>query len=193
MPGFHSRGVVYLGARKYFDRCVPGGSEAVGAALDRDLAAFWGQIFLAGSMYEALPIVEVSRVASELAGLSHRELVRRTAEWLAERDIRGVYKVLFGVLSPESVAVRLARVALRYFDFGEASATMVGERVCRAEQRSLPQPMSAWFSDCVTGFVPKALTLAGARDPEVKHLGAVKDGELRRVQTVTLRYEFVWR
>jgi hypothetical protein len=158
-----------------------------------DLAAFWGQIFLAGSMYEALPIVEISRVASELAGLPHWELVRRNAEWLAERDIRGVYKMLFGVLSPESVAVRLARVASRYFDFGEASAKMVAERVCSAEQRALPQPMSSWFTACVTGFVPKALSLAGAKQPEVKPLGAVNDGEVQGTPTVTLTYEFIWR
>jgi hypothetical protein len=70
---------------------------------------------------------------------------------------------------------------------------MVADRVRSAEQRSLPQPMSPWFTACVTGFVPKALSLAGAKDPQVKPLGAIKDGEVKGTPTVTLTYEFIWR
>jgi len=193
MSGFNSRGVVYLGARDYYDKRLPGGSEAVRAALPPEVAQFWDQIFLATTMYDALPIVEISRVAAEIVGVPHEEMARRNAEWLAERDIRGVYKMLLSAASPELVAVRLPRAASRYFDFGESSAKMVGGSVCRAEQRAMPQVMSSWFTACVNGFVPKALSMAGAQNPAVKVLGVTRDGEAHGMTTVTVSYEFAWQ
>ena len=192
MSGFRARGVVYLGARDYIEKYVPGGCTAVRSALRSETAAFWDQLFLAGALFDALPIVEISRAAAEISGQSHEDFIRANAQWLAQRDIRGVYRAILHVLSPELVAVRLPRVSLRYFDFGEASAKMSSDGVCSAEQRGLPQSMASWFTACVEGFVPKALALSGARNPRVRPVKAIREGEANGVVTVTLGYEFTW-
>src|SRR6476659_1818654 len=104
---FRSRGLLYQGARDFYELAVPGGSRAVEAALPVDVAAFFRQMFTPSLMFDALPIVTVSAVAAKLAGKPHLEMVRDNARWLAERDIRGIHKLLLGVLSPATVAVRL--------------------------------------------------------------------------------------
>jgi hypothetical protein len=192
MSGFHSRGLVYQGARDYIEKYVPGGCAAVRGNLRPETATFWDQLFLAGTLFDALPIVEISRAAAEVAQQPHEEFIRANAQWLAQRDIRGVYRAILHVLSPSLVAVRLPRVALRYFDFGDASATMSSDGVCQAEQRGLPQPMASWFTACVEGFVPKALGMAGARNPRVKPVRVMRDGEMHGMVTVTVSYEFTW-
>jgi hypothetical protein len=164
---FRGRGLLYQGARDYYDQAVPGGSRAIEAALPTDMGAFFRQMFTPSLMFDVLPIVPISAVAARLAGKPHLELVRDNARWLAERDIRGIHKLLLGVLSPSTVATRLPRAAMRYFDFGQAEAKMVDATRCSARQRALPAFMVDWFGAAVDGFVTVALTKAGARAPRV--------------------------
>jgi hypothetical protein len=192
MASFNCRGLVYIGAREYVAKHVPGGVDAISHNLPRELAEFWDQLFLANSMYDALPIVPISETAAMLANLSHGDFVRANAAWLAERDVRGVYKLLLNVLSAEAVALRLPKAAIRYFDFGEARSKMSAKRSCQAEQSGIPRGMAAWFSACVNGFVPTALTIAGARNPRVRLLSTKSDGQRDGVETVTLKFEFNW-
>jgi len=191
MSGFHARGLVYIGARDYMIEHVPGGVDAVAAALPPDLRAFMRQIFLANTMYDVLPIVTISEVAATLIGVSHAEYLRPNAAWQAQRDIRGVYKLLFNLMSAEAVALRLGKAAMRYFDFGEASSVMRTPTSCNAEQRGIPKP-AAWFTACVHGFVPVALTMAGAKNVRLRTLATTSDGERYGVETVTVSIEFSW-
>lgn len=190
--GFHARGLVYIGARDYMVEHVPGGVDAVAAALLPELRAFFSQIFLANTMYDALPIVAISEAAAALAGVPQGDYVRPNAAWQAQRDIRSVYKLMLNVMSAETVALRLAKAAMRYFDFGEASSTMRTATCCHAEQRGIPKPAAAWFTACVHGFVPTALGMAGAKNVRLRTLATTPDGERSGVETVTVSYEFSW-
>lgn len=192
MSGFHSRGLVYIAARDYMADHVPGGLDAVTRALPGELASFLNQLFMANAMYEAVPVVAISEVAAALSGLPHSEYVRANAAWQAERDIRGVYKLLLNVMSAETVALRLPRVSMRYFDFGAASSSMNASNCCYAEQRGIPKPMASWFTACVHGFVPTALGIGGAKNVRVRSLATVADGQRQGLETVTLSYEFSW-
>jgi hypothetical protein len=95
-------------------------------------------------------------------------------------------------MSAEAVALRLPKVAIRYFDFGEARSNMVGDGCCRAEQRGIPQPMASWFTACVQGFVPTALAIGGAKNPRVRVGEVTTDGKRGGIETVTLTFEFSW-
>jgi hypothetical protein len=192
MSGFHARGIVYIGGRDYMVEHVPGGVEAVTAAMPPDLRAFFSQIFLANTMYDVAPLVAISAAAASVSGVSHTEYVRTNAAWQAQRDIRGVYKLLLNVVSAELVALRLAKAAMRYFDFGEAASVMRTPTCCNAEQRGIPKPVAAWFTACVHGFVPVALTMAGAKNVRLRTLSTTSDGERHGVETVTVSYEFSW-
>jgi hypothetical protein len=192
MTIYRARGLVYLGAREYYERHVPGGAEAVAAAAAPNVGEFFRQIFLGSSMYDLLPILEISAAAAPLLGIPHAELVKRNAAWLAERDLRGVYRLLVHALPPAAVACRLPKLALKYFDFGEADANMQGERCCHAEQRGIPAEMAGWFQAVVQGFVPVALTAAGAKTPRVRVLEQTAQANVAHSETVALKFEFRW-
>ena len=191
MSKFHARGLVYLGARSYYEAQVPGGALAVTKLLEPELADFFSQLFLSSSMYDALPILRISATAAQLVGVPQTEFVRRNAAWLAERDLRGVFKFVLNALPAEMVATRLPRLALKYFDFGEASAHMEAERTCIAQQRGIPAEMAPWFRACVQGFVPVALSTAGAKTVRVRSIDDEQQASLEQ-ETLTLRFEFRW-
>lgn len=163
-----AKGLVYRGAQEFYAQRIPGGVATVTAGLDPPTQAFFGQPFLPHAWYDALPIVEISRVAAHAAGVTHATLVRENSAWLARRDVHGVYKFLLKLASPAAVAVRLPRASMQYFDFVESNATMASERECVAVQTGIPDPMVHWFAWAIEGFAPVALAAAGAKDVAVE-------------------------
>ena len=119
---FRAKGLVYLGAREYYNEVVPGGAAAVRAAIadtgDRALSAFFEQHFVASGWYDILPVATISAFAARLRGIPHAQQVRENSAWLAKRDLRGVYRILVSMSSVAMVAMRLPRLSMRYFDFG---------------------------------------------------------------------------
>jgi hypothetical protein len=189
---FRSRGLLYQGARDYIEQVVPGGNRAVEAALPADIATFFRQMFTPTLMFDALPIMPISATAAKLTNKPHLDFVRDNARWLAERDIRGIHKLLLGVLSPGMVAVRLPRAAIRYFDFGQSEAQMIGPTRCEAKQKALPAFLGDWFAACVDGFVTVALTKAGARQPRVTSTSAFDGTATDARGQMTLTFDFSW-
>lgn len=187
---FRARGLLYQGARDFYETIVPGGAAAVRGMLDPELGAFFAQMFTPSLLFDALPIVAISAGVARALKQPHYDLVRQNARWLAERDIRGVHRLLLGVLSPSTVAQRLPRAALRYFDFGKAEAAMVGDKTCDARQYEIPAYLAAWFVAAVEGFVPVALQKAGGKMPRVRSTGA---SAAKAPETpITLGFEFSW-
>jgi hypothetical protein len=142
------------------------------------LEPFMSQSFVAGGWYDVLPIIPVSRAASHLAGIPHPRFLRDNAAWLARRDLQGVYKFVLQLATVEMVALRLPRLSMRYFDFGSSSGSMLRPKQMISVHAGIPRPLGDWFMQCSEGFIPVALTLAGARDVRVRC--ATAPGETRR-------------
>jgi hypothetical protein len=187
---FRARGLLYQGAIDYWDILVPGGVTAVRQSLPADLRSFFSQMFVPSLLFDALPIVALSAHVASMLRTPHLDMVRDNARWLAERDIRGVHKLLLGVLSPQIVATRLPKAALRYFDFGRAEATLAPPNRCTAQQFEIPAYVVPWFVACVEGFVPFALQKARAKAPRVRCLGATRASS--PITPVTISFEFSW-
>jgi len=192
VSSYRARGLLYLAAREFYDEFVPGGVLAVQQALDTETAQFFEQIFLGSAMYDIMPLVRISETAARLAGLTHEELATRNAAWQAEHDLRGVYKLFVRMLTPDAVACRLPKLALKYFDFGSADARMQGERCCVGELCGVPDALASWMSACIRGYVPPALELAGAQHVRVQMLDVDTQAEPDRPGHVTLRLEIRW-
>jgi hypothetical protein len=166
---FRVKGLVYGAARECYDQTIRGGSDVVAAMIESaPLRAFFEQTFLPGAWYDALPMVRISAVAARAAGRMHAALVRGNAAWVAARDVRGVYKFLLQLASPEMVALRLGRVSMQYFDFGGAEGKMIKDKVLESHRFGIPAPMAQWFIHAAEGFTPVALELTGARDVRVR-------------------------
>jgi hypothetical protein len=169
---------------------VPGGISAVRQSLHADLGSFFSQMFTPTLSFDALPIVALSAHVAAMLRRPHLDVVRDNARWLAERDIRGVHRLLLGVLSPQIVATRLPKAALRYFEFGRAEATLAPPNRCTAQQFEIPAYLVPWFVACVEGFVPVALQKARAKSPRVRCLGATRSSS--PITPVTISFEFSW-
>jgi hypothetical protein len=189
---YRTRGLVFVGARDYYDAVVPGGAAAVAQQLDRETAAFFEQIFLGSAMYDIMPILKISAVAARIAGTAHMDFVRANAIWLAEHDLTGVYKLFVRALPPDAVALRLPKLALKYFDFGEAETRKQGERCCIGEMRGIPAALVPWIDACVQGYVRTALTIAGAKNARARLLETEPNGHGRDNALSTLKFELRW-
>ncbi len=190
---FRSKGLVYVGARSYYDSVVPGGWSAVRDAVGDDgLRTFMGQPFLPGGWYDVLPVVPISATAARLRGVSQASLVRDNARWVAERDLAGVYRILVSVVSPETVAMRLPRLSMQYFDFGGFDAKMVRENVLESHRFGIPAALAPWFVFVTEGFVPYALSVAGAKDVRIRYGPPRPEGEANGTSVVRLRFEIDW-
>jgi hypothetical protein len=192
---FSCKGHVYVAAQTFYDERVPGGWRAVlDAAQPAALREFGSQLFLAGALYDVLPIVALSETAAHLSGSSHRQLVMENARWVARRDMTGTYRLLLKLAAPGIVAPRLPRVSMRYFDFGGASAEKKDDRCFAAVQTGVPEPLADWMAWCVDAFVPVVLEATGAKDVVVRRpTRATRDGERDGVPTVSLHWEIAWR
>jgi hypothetical protein len=193
---FRTKGLVYQGAREYWEQRVPGGVVAiertVTATGDAELARFLATRFVPSAWYDALPIAPLSAVAARLLGIPHAQLVRDNAAWLAKRDLHGVYRAILALASVESVALRLGKLSMRYFDFGRADAARTGDKVVESRRFGIPAPLAPWFLFASEGYVPVALMLAGAKNVRLRHGAPQSDGTAHGVSLVQIRFEIQW-
>ncbi len=190
--GPHAKGLVYRGAQDFYALRVPGGVEAVAVRLDPLERAFFEQRFLPGGWYDATQIFAISRSAAEASAITHAQLVRENAAWVARRDIHGVYKFLLRLASPGAVAVRLARASMQYFDFGTAESKLQGIGTCEAIQAGIPEVLGSWFAWAAEGFVPVALAASGATDIGVEARLEPEVGRDANMKTVRLSLTMRW-
>jgi len=178
---FRAKGLVFHGAREFYDLSVPGGWAAVVEHAERaqpSLASFLRAPIVAGGWYDVMPILPLSRSAAALRNVWHGRLVRENAAWLARRDLAGVYRFMMRLASTEMVAMRLPALSMRYFDFGQADATMIGHRILESNRRGIPLELLEWFQWVVEGFTPVALAMTGAHDVKVRSYQLSRGGAL---------------
>jgi hypothetical protein len=191
-PAFRAKGLVFLGAREFFAERVEGGCAAVRAHLGPEVADFFDQTFLSGGWYDVMPILPISVAAARAARIPHSRIVRENAQWMANRDLRGIYKLVVAVASVEMVVERLPGLSLRYFDFGHADGKMIGDRSFEATRSGIPVMLADWFALATTGFVPFALGVAGAKDVRVRASPHMSDGHAHGVALVRTKFEISW-
>jgi hypothetical protein len=189
---FHTKGHVYLGAAAFYDQRVDGGFAAVRDQLEPTVKPFFARTLLASGLYDVLPILPLSRTAARLCGMDHPAFVRENGRWIAERDIRGIYSLLLMVTSPETVALRLPKASMRYFDFGQAESRMIDKRECEATQTGVPAILASWFTAAVEGFAALALEKAGGRNPRIVVQPPQPQGKGHGVDLVTSRFRMLW-
>src|SRR5260221_5621605 len=91
---FHSKGTIWMGVRTCVEECVVGGVDAVARELDPPLRDFFTQMFVSPGWYDILPVTPVADAIGRVMNVGRMEYVRQRALWQAERDMRGVYRLL---------------------------------------------------------------------------------------------------
>lgn len=193
---FRTKGLVHVGAVEFWEATVPGGARAVREALvgsgQEQLARFYETRFVPGGWYPVLPVLTSALAAARLRRKAVADHVRDNAAWMAERDLRGVYRVILSVASVEAVVSRLGGLSMRYFDFGSAVTGPKAHGVAEWDRLGIPAALGPWFNWCTEGFVPVALRMAGAKSVEVWAAQPQPDGTAHGVPTVRLHFDIRW-
>lgn len=190
---FNVKGMVYRGTREFYDRRIPGGLAVLRREIaDPDLLRFWEQPFTAAGWYDLYPLMAINQAASRVIGIPYTELVTENAAYIADRDIHGVYRLLFKLATPELVVAKLPRASLQYLDFGEGEGRLVGPRHFLASQLRVPAAFASWMTASVQGFAPTALMIAGARNVRIETRRVRREAQLSEARTVDLFYDIRW-
>jgi hypothetical protein len=193
VPPFRARGLLYQGARDFYDAVIPGGFATVTASItDIALRSFCAQSFVAGGLYDVMPIIPLATAAARVRGVTFPSQVRDNARWLAERDLNRVFRALVSLATPEMLALRLPRISMRYFDFGRADGKMTRDKLLESHRIGVPASLAQWFVLVTEGFVPYALGLTGAKNVRVRTGPPRPDGAEHGVPVVRLRFEISW-
>jgi hypothetical protein len=192
---FRVKGVLYLGTQTYFAARVKGGMEALLARIeDEPLRAFIAQKFLPASFYDVLPVYPLIHAEARACNQPVATYLRQRAEYQAEQDMSGVYKVLLKLASPEAVAARLPRLVTQILNFGKAEAatgpTTPGLR--SFELTGMPAILLAWYMNGLAVYAQHALRLAGARTCQVSVRQPDPEGQLHGVDVVKVRFDIQW-
>jgi hypothetical protein len=192
---YRVKGNAYRGHMDYVEEHVPGGAQAMREGFaDPALSEFFGQTFLAASLYDLYPLVAAGHVCARLCGTSFDEFVRVRCEFQAERDVAGIYKMLLKLSSAEGLASRLPRLMAQYFDFASAETHLVAPGHVVGEQKGVPQKQLApWLSIVAESYMRTILPMAGARELRV-NVESLRTPERRDgVELCTLRTDIVWK
>ena len=190
---FRARGVVYTAVLRYAHKLLPGRMEALRSALGDDAtAAFLDQIFVASASYDISPLVRVCVVAAAIEGRSPSDFTRDRARESANMDVRGIYRVLLKLSSPEAMAERLPRAFNRYFEPCRAARAKLRRGGLESELSQIPEPMSGWYMAATDGFVSRALEMAGANGPRFSWARPEADGEAEQIPLVRLPFKVRW-
>lgn len=191
---YRVKGNAYRGHMDYVEEHVPGGTQAMRDGFeDPQLKEFFGQTFLAATLYDLYPLVAAGHVCAKLSSSSFSQFVRVRAEYQALRDVSGIYKMLLKLTSVEGLASRLPRLMAQYFDFAESETHLVAPGHVVGEQLGVPrQQLAPWLALVAETYMRTIMPMAGARDLRVKveslRTPERKDG----VELCTLRTDIQW-
>lgn len=190
---FHAKGHFFQNFIAYYGAVVPGGIQRVWDELPAGpLRRFAEQPFSPLKWYDMLPAMPMIAAAGRALGLPPEQAVRERSSWQSQRDIRGVFKLLLMVASPELVSHRLPQLFLRYFDFGKAAALEVQTGRSRSRQYGLPRILVPWYRPIVEGYCTAILRQTGAKEPAVGWETVERDGERQGIETVTVTWSARW-
>jgi hypothetical protein len=189
---FHVKGIAYRSHLEYTDRHLPGGMRAAAELLSPEVRAYVEQPFLASSWYDVFPYVALGAASARLAGMTHLAFVRQRAVVQASEDIRGAYRLLLWVTSPQTVAQRLVRIVGRYFDYGQAEIVRSERGHVEAVRKRVPEPLAAYLPAVAEPYADTALRAAGAKNVVARARPPERDGELHGLPTVSVRFDMRW-
>ncbi len=185
--------MLYLGTQTFFAENVTGGLRTVQAELPEGrLRDFIGQRFLPGSLYEVMVVPTLIEAEARALGQPLDRYLTFRTRWQAKRDIGGVYRLLLKLTSPELVAARLPKVVVQMFNFATTTHRDLGDKHVQLEVRGVPQALAAWLEVGFKVYVETALTLAGARHPELSLMRQEASGSREGFPLVTLQGDVRW-
>lgn len=184
------KGLLFQGTRTYFKGERQW--DALLAALRPELSAFMQQRFIPGVFYEALVVPELIQVEAAICKLSVEEYLARRTRWQANRDLRGVYRVVIRMAPPEFTVSRLMMVMTQMFNFGSATVTGSGRGHLEVEVGGVPRILAAWLNQTIGLYGEICLKMAGTTEAEVLPHDIQDESDVFGHPTVRLSFRCRW-
>jgi hypothetical protein len=190
---FCVKGIFHRGNIEYIERVVPGGLQAVLAAVrDPALRAFMEQPFVASSWYDIFPLVASSYPCAELCHKTLDSYLRQRAQYQAEQQGAGVYRSLLALTSPAVVAVKLPLLAAQLYKFGTTEAREIGPREVEIVRGEMPAALLPWYIPGTESYVLTALRMRGAKNPRAKTSSFRYQGKQHGLVIGSVRHVVSW-
>jgi hypothetical protein len=190
---FRAKGSVFRSTIAILERYVDGGLPAVLKRVgDPVLRAFWEQPLLAAGWYDVFGMVMTVREIARMRGVPYFKVVSEMSRMVAEEDVRGIYRGLLKLASPELIAPRLPRIQARYMDFGDVTVGSTRRGHADATRTGHPRILAHWYVAVISGFVPYLLEASGAKAPRIRWYAPEPDGESHGFETVSIKFEANW-
>ena len=172
IPGRHPFRVKGHGLRArmaVYDSLVPGGRDAVIAAIDDErVREYLRQPILAASWYDLFVHAALDLAAADLRKMTAWDSVASASAIQARADARGIYSLLLRVVSPHLLVRKLGAISSQYFDHGEVLVERVDAREARMTRTGIANQLYWWWGGILDGYVHALFELAGAKNLRVR-------------------------
>jgi hypothetical protein len=173
---------------------VPGGLPALFAELrDAKLRSFYEQHFLDGTWYDVLPYPAMLHAAGHLCELSPLEVARRTAAAGAEKNVKGIHRLLLQLTSPEQFVERLPAVAKQYLSFATVHVERMAPNLWVSTADGIPASILQVYMTTTEAFTSRALELAGAKEPRQSWHPPKVTGQCNKITVAQVAREISWK
>jgi hypothetical protein len=191
---FHIKGGAYRGFLVLVNKALPGGVEALCAALpDPRLAPFIRQPFMATSRYDVLPFHPLSVTLARRLSTPVESMIRTATAMQARYDAKTVYKRIFDATQVSDIADRIGRFNRQYYDFGQFTGTLLGSNRVESRSEGIPAYIASWFAPMHGAYTEEGMRIAGAREVALISQSIEPSGRRDGYPLVTVRMELRWQ
>ena len=187
---FRIKGTAYRGHMEFVAEHVPGGVDAMLAALPDDGSrAFFETRFLASTYYDIFPLVAAAGPCGRLTDLSAAEFVTKRSRDQAPKDLGGVYRFVLAMVPTGSVARRLPRLLTQVCDFASPTVLVDQPGHVEAAVEGVPVAIAPWLCAVLSAYGETALLVSGAKTAAFVAQPTGVYGEAHGVPTTSLQVQ----
>jgi hypothetical protein len=191
---FRVKGSICRGCVDYVADHIQGGMPAALAALPSDAwRRCFERPFLATDWYDAFVLNALLLAASRVAGQSFENFLTQAFDAQAERDQRGVYKLLLRAISPEMLIKRLPSIGSQLFSFTSSVVSELGPGHWENTISGVPVLLRTVYCQSSGAFVLRALRTTGARELSHRWLEPRPAPDAHGVAICTVVRELRWQ
>lgn len=154
---------------------------------------FFSQMFVPLAWYDVLPINASIEACASILNISPVEHTHRRSAWHAEQDMRGLYKAILKVSSPEAVCRRFASIYSQLYDFGHVKILETHPNSVDACAYGMPEVLAEWWMRASEAYMATVLSGAGAKQPKLIWKPLEPDGTLCGMPLVRVPSTTVWK
>lgn len=162
------KGNAYRRAIERFQRDLGGLEKVLELANNATLTGFYAQPFMASSWYDVFPLPLIHQAGALLMNQPYDEYIEERSRETFEKDVRGIYRMVLKVMSPQTVVSRLARIQSQYFSFAETTCKEAGKNAAQLKSVGFPAMIARFYVPVLRAYTSGAVQSSGGQDVRVQ-------------------------